>query len=174
MEALETMITRRSVKDFIPGQMPDQTVIDKIIEAGTYAPSGMGKQSAIIVEVTNRAVRDRLSQLNAGVLGCKIDPFYGAPVVLVVLADKAIPTHIYDGALVIGNMLNAAHAEGIGGCWIHRAKEIFDSPEGKQMLKDWGVSGDYEGIGFCILGYPKKEPSKQRTPRKSNYVFHVR
>jgi nitroreductase len=173
MEAIETMITRRSVRGFVPDKMPEQTVIDRVAEAGTYAPSGMGRQSAIIVEVTNKAVRDRLSELNAAVMGTKADPFYGAPAVLIVLADRNAPTHLYDGSLVIGNLLNAAHAVGLGSCWIHRAKEIFDSAEGKQMLKDWGVTGDYEGIGFCALGYPLKDP-KEAAPRKPNFVYRVK
>lgn len=173
MEAIETMITRRSVRSFVSDKMPEQTVIDRVIEAGTYAPSGMGKQSAIIVEVTDRAVRDRLSLLNAEVMGTKADPFYGAPAVLIVLADRNAATHLYDGSLVMGNLLNAAHAVGLGSCWIHRAKEIFDSEEGLQMLKDWGVTGDYEGIGFCVLGYTNKEP-KEAAPRKPDFVYHVK
>ncbi len=173
MEAIETMLTRRSVRGFVSERMPEQEKIDKIMEAGTYAPTGMGKQSPIIIDVTNKAVRDRLSQLNAEVMGIKADPFYGAPAILIVLADKARPTYLYDGSLVMGNLLNAAHAVGLGSCWIHRAKEIFESEEGKRMLNDWGIKGDYEGIGFCALGYPQKEPNKP-VPRKVNYVFHVK
>lgn len=173
MEAIENMLTRRSVKAFDPARMPEQSLIDKVLEAGTYAPTGMGRQSPIIVEITNKQVRDRLSQLNGEVLGVKIDPFYGAPVVLAVLADKAMPTHVYDGSLVMGNLLNAAHAVGLGGCWIHRAKEIFSSDEGKQMLTAWGVNGDYEGIGFCVLGYAAKEP-KAAAKRKGDYIRYVK
>lgn len=173
MDAIENMLTRRSVKCFDTERIPDQSIIDKITEVGTHAPTGMGKQSPVIVEITNKQVRDRLSVLNAEVLGAKVDPFYGAPVVLAVLADKAFRTYVYDGSLVMGNMLNAAHALGIGACWIHRAKEIFSSDEGKQMLADWGISGDYEGIGFCVLGYGIKEP-KPALPRKENYVVKVK
>lgn len=173
MEALQAMITRRSVKSFDANKVPTQELIDQIIEAGTYAPTGMGKQSPVIIEVTNRAVRDRLSQLNAEVLGTKNDPFYAAPIVLIVLADRERATYIYDGSLVMGNMLNAAHALGLGACWIHRAKEIFNSAEGQQMLADWGIDGDYEGIGFCVVGYPAREPAT-RAPRKPNYVYHVK
>lgn len=173
MEAIETMITRRSTKGFDPERMPAQEVIDQITKAGTHAPTGMGKQSPVIVEITNKQVRDRLSTLNAEVLGAKIDPFYGAPVVLAVLADRSMPTYIYDGSLVMGNLLNAAHSLGIGSCWIHRAKEIFSTPEGKDMLKAWGIEGDYEGIGFCVLGYAVKAPSHP-VPRKENYVVKVK
>ncbi|MCH4147910.1 MAG: nitroreductase [Prevotella sp.] len=173
MEAIETMLTRRSVRGYVAERMPEQEKIDKVIEAGTYAPTGMGKQSPVIVEVTNKAVRDRLSQLNAEVMGIKADPFYGAPAILIVLADKTLPTYLYDGSLVMGNLLNAAHAVGLGSCWIHRAKEIFASEEGKRMLREWGIEGNYEGIGFCILGYAAKAPNPP-APRKANYVFRVK
>ena len=122
-KTLEIMKTRRSVRGFIPGKMPESSLIDKVIEAGTYAPTGRGKQSPVIVAVTNKETRDLLSKLNAEVLGVSSDPFYGAPVVLVVLADKSVPTYIYDGSLVMGNLMNAAHAVGLASCWIHRAKE---------------------------------------------------
>lgn len=173
MEALEAMKTRRSVRGFDAERMPQQEQLNQIIEAGTYAPTGMGKQSPIIIEVTNRAVRDRLSQLNAEVMGTNADPFYGAPAILIVLANRERPTYLYDGSLVMGNLLNATHAVGLGGCWIHRAKEIFNSDEGKQMLNDWGIHGDYEGIGFCAVGYPKREPQKP-APRKENYVYLIK
>lgn len=172
MEAIENLMTRRSIKSYDPERMPEQNLIDKITEAGTFAPTGRGAQSPIIVEVKNKIVRDHLSKLNAEVMGASFDPFYGAPVVLVVLADKSKPTYIYDGSLVMGNLLNAAHAVGLGSCWIHRAKEIFSSSEGKQLLKEWGVEGDYEGIGFCVLGYPLRTPSKV-APRKPGYVIKV-
>ena len=130
----------------------------------------MGKQSPIIVAVTNRALRDRLSRMNAAVMGGSGDPFYGAPVVLVVLADKSIGTHVYDGSLVMGNLMLAAHAEGVASCWIHRAKEEFESEEGRQILRDLGIEGDYEGIGHCILGYADGE-EPQPKPRKTSYVY---
>ena len=104
--------------------------------------------------------------------GTDTDPFYGAPVVLVVLADKNRPTCVYDGSLVMGNLMNAAASLGIGSCWIHRAKEVFASEEGKALLKKWGVEGDYEGIGHCVLGYPARDVPKAK-PRKENYVYYV-
>ena len=122
MDAMQNLLTRRSVRKYKPDMVP-QEKLDKILEAGTYAATGMGRQSPIILAVTDKAMRDRLSKMNAAIMGVDSDPFYGAPVVLVVLADKNVPTYIYDGSLVMGNLMNAAHAEGIASCWIHRAKE---------------------------------------------------
>lgn len=171
MEALEALLTRRSVRSY-EARMPEQELIDKVMEAGLYAASGKNMQTAIIVELTNKEVRDRLSVINGEILGVTSDPFYGAPVVLAVLADKSSPNHVYDGALMMGNLMNAAHALGLGSCWINRAKEIFEREEGKQMLREWGVEGDYEGIGFCILGYTAKKG--KTAPRKANRIFYVR
>ena len=169
---IEDLMTRRSVRSYLPDTMPDRTLIARVAEAGTYAPTGMGKQSPIIVAVTDKATRDLLSRLNAEVMGVNSDPFYGAPVVLVVLALKAMPTHVYNGSLVMGNLLNAAHAVGLGSCWIHRAKEVFASEQGKALLKAWGIEGDYEGIGHCVLGYPAA-PATPARPRKAGYVTWV-
>ncbi len=170
-QTLEVLKTRRAVRTY-EDRMPDKELIEKVLEAGTYAPTGMGAQSPVIVAVTDPQVRDRLSELNAKVMGSKSDPFYGAPVVLVVLADRTVPTYLYDGSLVMGNLMNAAHALGLGSCWIHRAKEVFDSQEGKALLKEWGIEGDYEGIGNCILGYNSGE-DPQPKPRKANYIYRV-
>ena len=140
-DLIQEMITRRSVRKYKPDMIPKET-IDKIIEAGLYAPSGMGRQPVIILAVTNKEVRDRLSKLNAGIMGADgTDPFYGAPVVLVVLADKKVPTYLYDGSLVMANLMLAAHNQGIGSCWIHRAKEEFEQKEGKELLKSLGIEG---------------------------------
>lgn len=172
MDAMQNLLTRRSVRKYKPNMVP-QEKLDKILEAGTYAATGMGRQSPIILAVTDKAMRDRLSKMNAAIMGVDSDPFYGAPVVLVVLADKNVPTYIYDGSLVMGNLMNAAHAEGIASCWIHRAKEEFNSEEGKKILQDLGITGDYEGIGHCILGYADgDEPAAK--PRKENYVYSVK
>lgn len=171
-ELTEKICTRRSTKKF-KADMPAEEVLERIIRAGTYAPSGMGKQSPIILAVTDKKMRDRLSKMNAAVMGADIDPFYGAPVVLVVLADKSVPTYIYDGSIVMENLMLAAHFEGIGSCWIHRAREEFESEEGRKILKDLGISGDYEGIGHCVLGYPDGEERKA-APRKENYVYRIK
>ena len=169
--ALEVLKTRRAIRAY-QDRMPEKELIAQIVEAGTYAPTGMGRQSPIIVAVTNREIRNRLSQLNASIMGNDSDPFYGAPVVLVVLADKQFPTYLYDGTLVMGNLQNAAHAVGLGSCWIHRAKEVFETPEGKALLKEWGIEGEYEGIGNCIIGYSAQE-APQPKPRKPDYVRYI-
>ena len=170
-DVLETIKSRRSIRKYKSDMVP-QDKLEKIIEAGTYAATGMGKQSPIIVAVTNKELRDKLSAMNAKIMGTNTDPFYGAPVVLIVLADKSRPTYLYDGSLVMGNLMVEAEAQGIGSCWIHRAKEVFASEEGKALLKKWGVEGDYEGIGHCVLGYPAGDVPKAK-PRKENYVYHV-
>lgn len=168
---LDSIKTRRSIRKYKPDMVPGE-VIDKIIEAGTYAATARNLQSPIIISVTNRELRDRLSKLNAEIMGTNNDPFYGAPVVLIVLADKSAPNYIYDGSLVMGNLMLAAHALGIGSCWIHRAKEEFQRPEGKEILKSLGLEGDYEGIGHCVLGYVDGEYPKA-PERKGNWVYHI-
>ena len=170
-EALEVMRQRRSVRSYKADPIPRE-LLEKVLEAGTYAPTGMGRQSPIILAVTDKALRDRIAKLNAAVMGRDNDPFYGAPAVLVVLADKSVPTYLYDGSLVMGNLLNAAHDVGLGACWIHRAKEVFASEEGKAILRELGVEGDYEGIGNCIIGYAAT-PLPEAKPRKEGYIVRV-
>lgn len=171
-ETLQIIKERRSVKRYKPDMVPEE-LIRKVAEAGTWAPSGMGRQPAVILAVSNKELRDRLSRMNAAILGTDTDPFYGAPVVLVVLADKNVSTYLYDGALVMQNLMLAAQDLGLGSCWIHRAKEEFESAEGKEILKSFGIEGEYEGIGHCILGYPDGEP-KKAAERKASYVYFAR
>lgn len=171
-EVLKQMKLRRSVRKYKP-EMVEHDAISRIVEAGLYAASGMNRQETIIVAVTDPEVRSRLSQTNASIMGAQMDPFYGAPVVLIVLAKKNCFTGIYDGSLVMGNLMLAAHELGIGSCWIHRAKETFELPEWKNWLKSIGVEGEYEGVGHCILGYPAEEMSKD-APRKPGRVFYVK
>lgn len=171
-EVMQNMITRRSIRDYKSDMVP-KDVIDRIVEAGTYAATGMGKQSPIIIAVTNKELRDKLSKKNAEIMGHPdMDPFYGAPVVLIVLANKERPTYLYDGSLVMGNLMLAAHDEGLGSCWIHRAKEEFESSFGKEILKSLGIEGDYEGIGHCVIGYANGEEPKA-APRKTDYVHYI-
>ncbi len=171
MDAMHNLLTRRSVRSYKTDPIP-KDVLDRILTAGTCAATGMNKQAPIIIAVTNKEMRDKLSQMNAAVMGSDKDPFYGAPVVLVVLADRAVRTHVYDGSLVMGNLMNAAHAEGVSSCWIHRAKEVFDSEEGKEILASLGIEGDYEGVGNLILGYAEGEIPGIK-PRKENYVYYI-
>lgn len=171
-ETLELIKSRRSVKKYKNTPVARE-LIEKIVEAGTWAPTGMNRQSPIILAVTNKETIEKLTRLNAtyDMALKRIDPFYGAPCVLVVLAKKEVNTRVYDGSLVMGNMLLAAHSLGLGACWIHRAKETFETDEGKQILKDLGIEGEYEGIGNCIVGYPDMTPVDK--PRKDNWVYYI-
>jgi len=164
--------TRRSVRKYKPEQIKDEE-LNQILEAGTYAPTGMNAQSPIMVVLQDKETIAKLSKMNAAIMGTDSDPFYGAPTVVVVLADKSRRTYREDGSLVLGNLMNAAHALGIGSCWIHRAKEEFETEEGKALLKKWGVPDGYEGIGHCILGYPDG-PLPEAKPRKENYIIRVK
>lgn len=169
-EAMKVLYERRSIRRYKPDQITREE-LDAVIEAGVCAPSGKNGQSAIIVAVQDKKTRDLLSNMNAAFLGAKSDPFYGAPTVLAVLADADSPYAVQDGSLVLGNLMNAAKAIGLGSCWINRAKEVFDTDEGKALLKKWGIEGNWVGIGHCILGYPEEAPAKK--PRKQNYVTYV-
>ncbi|MCI6122239.1 nitroreductase [Bariatricus sp. SGI.161] len=170
-ESIKNMIERRSIRAYKPDMVKKED-IEEIVKAGTYAATGMNRQSPVIIAVTDQETRDKLSAMNAAIMGTDTDPFYGAPVVLIVLADKSRPTYLYDGSLVMGNMMNAAHSLGLGSCWIHRAKEEFESKEGKELLKKWGVEGDYEGIGHCVIGYVEGDYPETK-PRKEDYVYYV-
>ena len=169
---IREMEKRRSIRKY-KAELPAKEDLDLIVEAGLYAASGMGRQSPIILVVTQKEMRDRLAEANRRILGAPegVDPFSGAPAVLVVLANKADPTGIYDGSLVMGNMMLAAHSLKLGSCWIHRAKEEFETDEYKQLLQDLGVEGEYEGIGHCIIGYADEEP--EAAPRKEGRVFYI-
>ena len=172
-EVLKEMKERRSIRKY-KSEMVPQDVLDKIIEAGLYAASGKGTQNTIIIQVTKKELRDEIAEMNRKIGGWEegFDPFYGAPAVLVVLADKNCPTHVYDGSLVMGNMMLEAKALDLGSIWIHRAKEEFELPEYKQLLKDLGVEGEWEGIGHCVVGYADGDLPKA-APRKENRVFWV-
>ena len=138
-----------------------------------YAPTGMNTQSPIMVVVQDKATRDQLSRMNAAVMNGKGDPFYGAPTLLIVLADPQVPTYLYDGALVMGNLLNAAQAVGVNSCYIFRAKEVFEGPEGKELLKQWGLPERMVGVGNCILGYAAEDGIRPPLPRKPGYIVRT-
>lgn len=168
---ITNIINRRSIKQYKNTPVPDN-LIEEIVKCGTYAPSGMNKQSSIILVIKDKATRDKLAQINANIMNVSIDPFYNAPVVLVVLANKDIPTYLYDGSLVMANLMLAASSLGLGSCWIHRAKETFETPEGQEILQSLGITGNYEGIGNCIIGYPDCEIPEAK-PRKENYIYRI-
>ena len=166
----EDLLTRRSVRKYSDRPVEDEK-LDKVLTAGLYAPTGMNNQAPILVAVRDKETRDRLSRMNAAVMGASGDPFYGAPCVIVVLSDPERMTWVEDGSLVLGNLMNAAHSLGLDSCWIHRAKECFDTPEGKALLRAWGVPENYRGVGNCILGYAAEEPEAK--PRKSGRIIKI-
>ena len=170
-ETLQTIRSRRSCRAYEPRQITDAE-LDAVLEAGTYAASAMGRQSAKIVVVQDAATRAQLTRMNAAVMGTDSDPMYGAPTILVVLADAHANCAVQDGSLVMGNLMLAAASLGLGSCWINRAREEFDSAEGKALLKKWGIEGDWIGVGHCILGYPAAEP-KPAAPRKPEYIHNT-
>ncbi len=171
-ETLQDLKTRRSCRKFKAEQVAEED-LNAILEAGMYAPTGQNLQSPVMVVLQDPDAIETVSRLNARVGGMELDPFYGAPTVIVVLARRSVRTHVADGNMVIANLLNAAHAVGVDSCYIFRAKEVFDSPEGKALLASWGVDDDYEGVGNVILGYGLPEGIRPASPRRDNYVIRV-
>ena len=172
MNAMDCLINRRSIRKYKEQQISNEE-LNAVLQAGVCAPTGKNMQSPTIVVVQNKDDIAYMSKLNAEIGGFKIDPFYGAPTVLVVLADANNPNSVPDGSLVMGNLMNAAYANGLGSCWINRARELFSMPEGKALLEKWGIEGEYIGIGNCILGYADEEHPAMK-PRKENYIYYVR
>lgn len=172
-DVIEKMLSRRSIREYKEDPVPKE-IIEKIVKVGTFAATGMGKQSPIMLVITKKEAISQLSEMIRKAKGKEegFDPLYGAPAVIVVLADRNISTHVYDGSLVMGNIMLAAHELGIGSCWIHQAKEVFTTKEGVEFLEKFGIKGDYEGIGSCILGYAKGDIPKAE-PRKDSYVYYV-
>lgn len=171
-ETLRTLRERRSVRSFLPDPIPEH-ILDAILEAGTWAATGKNQQSPVMVVVRDAETIDYMERLNAAVMGqTGTHPFYGAPVVVVVLADGDNDNWLRDGSLVMGNLMNAAHSLGVGSCWINRAQEVFESEEGKALLRRWGIPESYRGIGNCILGWPKGDLPAPK-PRKADYIRKV-
>ena len=166
----EILKNRRSIRKYKPEQVSDAH-LDAILEAGLYAASGMNTQNTVMVAVRDRETRDQLSRMNAEVMGATSDPFYGAPCVVVVLVEPERYTAVEDGSLVLGNLMNAAYEAGVGSCWIHRARQMFESEEGKQLLRKWGLREDLIGVGNCILGYPDEDPAPK--PRREGRIIKV-
>lgn len=172
-EVIKAMKERRSIRKF-KAEMPPKTDLEQIVEAGLYAANGRGRQAVITIAVTDKELRDKLSEVNNEIMGGPEgnDPFYGAPAILIVLANKEVPTAPYDGSLVMGNLMLAAHSLGLGSIWIHRAKEEFEMPEYQKLLKDLGIEGEWEGIGHCAVGYIDGE-NPAAAPRNDGRVFWV-
>ena len=169
-EAMNNLLTRRSVRKYSDRPVPDE-LLDQVLQAGLYAPSGMNTQNIIMVAVQDKETRDQLMRMNAAVMGRDGDPFYGAPCVIVVLGDESAYLAVENGSLVLGNLMNAAHAVGLGSCWIHRAKQSFETEEGKALLRAWGLPEHLVGVGNCILGYAEETPEAR--PRKEGRIVKV-
>ena len=171
-EAYRNLLQRRSIRRYEDRPVPDE-LLDAILEAGIHAPSGMNTQGVRLVAVRDPETVALMSKLNAAVMGATHDPFYGAKCVVVVLADPEIyGGWVEDGALAMGNLMNAAHALGLGSCWIHRARQVFDAPEGKALLRKWGLPEHLRGVGNYILGYPACD-HPDPAPRKEGRIVKI-
>lgn len=170
-EFLDVLLTRRSVRAYKPDPVPT-ALLEEVLRAGTYAPTGGGRQSPVLVAVTDRAARDEISRLNAAVMGKDTDPYYGAPVLVLALADPASSTWVEDASCALENMMLAAHALGLGSVWVHREREIFDSEAGKALLRAWGLPETLRGVGSIALGYASG-PAPAPAPRKDGYIVRV-
>ncbi|GAA0828376.1 Nitroreductase [Bifidobacterium pullorum subsp. gallinarum] len=168
---LSLIKTRRAVRAYTDEPVPSD-VLDAILEAGTYAPTGGGRQSPVIVAITNPEYRQEIARLNAEVIGNETDPYHGAPVVVLVLADGSANTFVEDGSCVLENMMLAAHAFGLGTVWVHREREIFDGKKGKALLREWGLPETLRGVGAIALGYPAREPGRPAA-RKQDYIVRI-
>ena len=170
MEAMKNLLERRSIRKYKETQVPDE-LLDQVLEAGLYAPTGMNRQNVVMVAVRDKETRDQLMRMNAAVMGTQNDPFYGAPCVIVVLGDAETYPVVENGSLVLGNLMNAAHAVGLGSCWIHWAKQMFETEEGKELLRKWGLKNTLVGVGNCILGYPDEAPEAR--PRLEGRIVKI-
>ena len=169
---IKDLLERRSSRKYRDEQIKDEE-LETVLKAGEYAPSAMNRQSSIMVVLQNKEEIAKLSKMNAAIMHSDKDPFYGAPTVIIVLGDRNNNNAVQDGSLVMGNLMNASHALGLGSCWINRAYEEFETEEGKKLLESWGIKGDWIGIGHCILGNPLDMP-KEAAPRKKDWVYYVR
>ena len=170
-EFLDMLLTRRSVRAYKPDPVPE-ALLEEVLRAGTYAPTGGGRQSPVLVAVTDKAARDEISRLNAAVMGKDTDPYYGAPVLVLALADPASNTWVEDASCALENIMLAAHALGLGSVWVHREREIFDSEAGKALLRAWGLPETLRGVGAIALGYASG-PAPAPAPRKDGYIVRV-
>ena len=167
---MNTLLNRRSIRRYKEDQVPDE-LLDQVLTAGLYAPTGMNRQNIVMVAVRDKETRDLLSRMNAAVMGSDRDPFYGAPCVIVVMGDPEVYPVVENGSLVLGNLMNGAYAVGLGSCWIHRAKQTFETEEGKALLRKWGLKENLVGIGNCILGYADETPEAK--PRLEGRIVKI-
>ena len=167
---MNTLLNRRSIRRYKEDQVPDE-LLDQVLTAGLFAPTGMNRQNIVMVAVRDKQTRDQLSRMNAAVMGSDRDPFYGAPCVIVVLGDPEVYPVVENGSLVLGNLMNGAYAVGLGSCWIHRAKQTFETEEGKALLRKWGLKENLVGIGNCILGYADESP--EASPRLDGRIVKI-
>ena len=174
MTTIDDLKNRRSIRKYKKEQIKDEE-LKQILDAGIYAPTGAGRQSPKIVVIQDKEKIEEYSEWNKSFFPDErpdeYDPFFGAPTLIIVLADKNIPTHVYDGSAVLTNIVNAAYSIGVGSCWVFRAKQEFESEKGQKLLKEWGISSDYEGIGHVVLGYSDENPKPH--PRKDDYITYV-
>ncbi len=170
---LEALLTRRSCRKYLKKQI-DEKDLDAILTAGVYAPSGRNRQAAMLVSIQDEQTIEKISKMNAAVLGSDGDPFFGAPTVIVVFADPEVHTYLEDGSLAMGNLMLAAHSLGLASCWIHRARQVFSSEEGMELKKSWGVPEHYVGIGNCIIGYPDAEGFRPASERKAGNIIKIK
>ena len=165
---LEIIRTRRSYRSYKAEQITDEQ-LNAVLEAGTYAPTSRGLQSPFIVAIQNEALKARLAKMNAEIMGVTTNPYYDAPTYVLVFVPADAPNGVQDASLVLENMMLAAHAQGLGSCWIHREREMFATEEGKGLMREWGLPDGWVGIGALALGYPDSEPSPAK-PRKEGYA----
>lgn len=171
-QVIENILSRRSVRSYKDTQISDKA-LELILQSGEYAPSGMGKQSPVIVAVQKKETLEKLAKMNAEIMGSDSNPYYGAPTIIIVLADKNAKTYVQDGSCALENMMLAANSLGLSTCWINREYEMFNTDEGKELLKEWGLSDDLVGVGALSLGYSNGEV-KEAKPRKENYSIIIK
>ena len=169
---LDIIRTRRSCRSYKQQQITDEQ-LNAVLEAGTYAPTSRGLQSPFIVAIQNKDLLKQLAEMNAEVMGATTNPYYDAPTYILVFVPDGFANGVYDAALVLENMMLAAHAQGLGSCWIHREREMFATEEGKELMKQWGLPDGLIGIGALALGYPEGEPAPAK-PRKDGYTRVIR
>jgi nitroreductase len=167
-ETMKSLLNRRCIRAYKSAQITDEE-LNTVLEAGKFAPSGANRQSALLIVVQDADTMRVISRMNQEIAGADSDPYYGAPTVILALADGTTTTPVEDASLALGNMFNAAYSLGLGSCWVHRTRQMFESDEGKALLEKWGVQGDYIGVGSCTLGYPEGE-HPQAAPRKDGFV----